>query len=313
MTRSIFTVSTTDCVLVGTRHLPRIGLAERAHVGLLMVNAGPAPRAGNGDLSARLCDRCADSGVPGFRIDFQGLGDSSGKSWAAIEEYWIASQGGTNDVQLMTVIEHICIENGLERLYVGGLCAGAICAVRIAAKQSDRVAGLVLFEPDFRDVAIVTGCARMGDSVASTRNHRIVRRLKRMQDFDHVLARVASRSDAHFLLKPVARLAHRWIARRSARRLPADAHLDSITAWMRSIELHQRTLVVLAGGAENDMYFERVLRAVDLQEPGLVERVAIPRANHLLTSDGAIERAIDAVMTWMQSTARSSLVRTNSH
>jgi hypothetical protein len=82
---------------------------------------------------------------------------------------------------------------------------------------------------------------------------------------------------------------------------------------MRSIELHQRTLVVLAGGAENDMYFERVLRAVDLQEPGLVERVAIPRTNHLLTSDGAIERAIDAVMTWMQSTARSSLVRTNSH
>lgn len=51
---------------------------EAGAVGVLILNAGPAPRAGNSDLSVRIGDRLAARGNSVLRFDPPGLGDSRG-------------------------------------------------------------------------------------------------------------------------------------------------------------------------------------------------------------------------------------------
>ena len=70
-----------DACLIGTMHVPgaeRAAAPAKPRVGLLLANFAQAPRAGVGDLSAWLGDSVAAQGIPVFRFDLPGLGDSLG-------------------------------------------------------------------------------------------------------------------------------------------------------------------------------------------------------------------------------------------
>ncbi len=92
MIRGAVTCEHEGQTLVGTVHEPSGDAAPPGNrIALLLLNAGPAPRAGNSDLSAHLCDRLAERGMVCFRFDLVGLGDSSGDSWSDIDTFWEAS------------------------------------------------------------------------------------------------------------------------------------------------------------------------------------------------------------------------------
>lgn len=151
MNRAPLTFTFRDGVLVGTMHVPPEESAEnRDRIGLLLLNGGPVPRAGSGDLSAYLCDRLAERGVAGFRFDLAGLGDSTGPSWREGDTFWRAGLRGFNDAAVVALVEHLCDRFGLRGVMIGGLCAGGVLSLRGARGLPEHLLGLVLLEPDLR-------------------------------------------------------------------------------------------------------------------------------------------------------------------
>jgi pimeloyl-ACP methyl ester carboxylesterase len=130
----------THC-LVGTLHAAaHYGAAWRPRVGLLLLNAGPAPRAGNSDLSVRSCEHAATNGVPGVRFDLPGLGDSTGNSWAHAYQFWAASQAGEFDGVIAHLVEDFRRRLGLSSVLLGGLCAAGVASLRAADRVGDSIA-----------------------------------------------------------------------------------------------------------------------------------------------------------------------------
>lgn len=131
--------------LVGTCHVP----TDARSVGVLLVNAGSAPRSGNSDLSVRIGDRLALRGFPVFRFDLIGLGDSTGPTPVDVDSYRNEVLNGRNDDATVALIERIQREFGVEQVVVGGLCAAALPSVR-ALRGRAPPAGFILLEPNFR-------------------------------------------------------------------------------------------------------------------------------------------------------------------
>jgi pimeloyl-ACP methyl ester carboxylesterase len=140
--------------LVGTCHAPtpaRAGeLSSAPSVGVLLVNAGSAPRSGNSDLSVQIGDRLALRGFPVFRFDLRGLGDSSGPTPVDVDSFRNEVLAGRNDEAVVALIERLQLELGLERVIVGGLCGAALPSVRALQAGRASPAGLILLEPNFR-------------------------------------------------------------------------------------------------------------------------------------------------------------------
>src|SRR5262245_60909870 len=109
--------------LIGTWHVPAAASASAPACAVLLLNAGPAPRAGNSDLSVHLGDRLAGRGTPVFRFDFPGLGDSSGALPPDSDAYWREVQAGRNDEVTLALATRIREQFGITHIVVGGLCA----------------------------------------------------------------------------------------------------------------------------------------------------------------------------------------------
>ena len=150
MSRRIITFDHEGTALVGTYHVPDTRVLPRTDVGVLFLNAGAAPRAGNSDLSVHAADSLAGRGFHALRFDLPGLGDSFGESAVDIHAHWRQVVAGRNDAATASLIASIRKRLGIRALIVGGLCAGSVTAIRVAAAGTPGVAGLMLFEPEFR-------------------------------------------------------------------------------------------------------------------------------------------------------------------
>ncbi len=274
-----------------------------ARRGFLMLNPGPAPRAGNSDFSARLCDRIAGLGIPSFRLDFAGVGDSTGDSWTTLPAYREANDGGANRQQVTAVMERLCAQHNLDGLYLGGLCAGAANAVGAVRAHDQRLAGCVLFEPKLEYTPNTSSATTAGGTL--TVPH--VSFWKKLQDLDLVLGRGAGILDRHRVTHPLARVLHAWLAHRSEKHLPASAHLPTVNDWSAVLERGIPMLSVVAQDEAMDLYLERVARARHFASHAHHQVTRLAHANHLLTAEGAAERAIEATVEWMSTLERARL------
>lgn len=122
-----------DCTLFGVLHRPH-RLSSR---GVLVVVGGPQYRVGSHRQFVRLGRSLATEGIPVFRFDYRGMGDSDGN--AITFEDIEGDIGAAVDVCFGQMPD-------LEDIVLWGLCDGASAAC-FYAPGDDRVTGLVLVNP----------------------------------------------------------------------------------------------------------------------------------------------------------------------
>ncbi len=118
--------------LVGIAHLPE----RPAPTGVLIIVGGPQYRVGSHRQFLLLARRLAEGGVPAFRFDYRGMGDSEGEE-RDFEEI-------ADDIQ--AAVEAFVSAAGVEEVVLWGLCDAATAA-SLYAPADRRVSGLVLLNP----------------------------------------------------------------------------------------------------------------------------------------------------------------------
>ena len=275
MVRTILTWRILGENLVGTCHVPTPGraggLSGAPSVGVLLLNAGPAPRSGNSDLSVRIGDRLALRGFPVFRFDFGGLGDSSGPTPKDLDAYWHEVLRGLNDDATAALLERIQREFGVARIVVGGLCAAALPSVRALDRAGAALAGLILLEPSFRLA--------------------VPRTLEAERPLERILAGLRRR------LPRGGRL--RSLAHRLRPRLPRDVNRAIVARWQANSALGLRSLVLLAADQATDRHVTRILESLPDPAASAVSCVRVPHTNHLFTVGEGCDAVVGAVERWV--------------
>lgn len=275
-------------VMVGTMHVPPPNTDPGpARIGLLLLNGGPVPRAGSGDLSAYLSDRLASRGVPCFRFDLQGLGESTGPSWSDGDLFWRKAQRGFNDAAVTELVEYLCHRFELRGLMLGGLCAGGVLSLRVARGLGERLRGFVLLEPNIRA------------SPAVTRRQKFARQLSRLGSLDELLDIMAGSGRYARLFRPLHPLLKRLIARRAPRRLPRDAQRGTVSQWRQVTCDGVPTLIVVAQDRDIDHYIEEVVKTFPQSKRAAIRTVRIPDSNHILLADDSRRKTADALCAWV--------------
>jgi hypothetical protein len=126
-----------DDNLVGiqTRSSP----ASTASVALIFLNAGVLHRVGPHRLHVTLARRYAHRGVPGFRFDLGGIGDSR-----PMHVDLSVRDAAVADTRL--AMDEITARTHHQRFVLFGLCSGADHAIATALVD-DRVAGIIAIDP----------------------------------------------------------------------------------------------------------------------------------------------------------------------
>jgi alpha/beta superfamily hydrolase len=276
--------------LVGTVHEPA---REAARTAVLLLNPGPAPRAGNSDLSARLGDAFARAGVRTFRFDQSGTGDATGESWRTLDDCRAESQRGERPVaEVGAMVDAILAREDTDGVIVGGLCAGATIAMRVAdarGRAGADLAGVVVLEPDLRRAAPDGSmAARLRRRIRATRAS-----LLRIPLLGGILSAVLARA---------RRGAGTALAHAKPIRDPIDPNL--LGAWRRTLARGTPVLAITALGLDGDRDVDELLAALDdprlrPRESTSPARVRISNANHLFTLAGSVERAIEEATPWI--------------
>lgn len=275
--------------MLATRHVLADGSAS-SRVGLLILNAGPAPRAGNSDLSVRIADRVAAAGFCSLRLDLPGVGDSTGHSYQCLADFRLAAQDDPLDDVVAEVVEQACARHGVERFLVGGLCAGAVVSLRGARRIGRRCAGLILLEPDLLDARIANGMARAGVRASI---ERVLRGLERRR-----------------CAALCARMTRGIYERLERGRMPDGVSRDLVDAWITLTEARVPTFLAVAQGLVCDTLCSRIARAanIDVHDVAVGEKRSPPigvtycrlgGTNHLFTAGEAPERIPETLAAWV--------------
>ena len=105
--------------------------------GVLIVVGGPQYRVGSHRQFVLLARRLAHTGIPGFRVDCRGMGDSAGKA-AGFDRI---------DDDIRAAIDAFMVrQQGLQSVVIWGLCDAASAAM-IYAHQDKRVGSVILLNP----------------------------------------------------------------------------------------------------------------------------------------------------------------------
>lgn len=299
MTRSILTWRIHGEDLVGTLHEPTAShsdSAPRFHgLGALLLNAGPAPRAGNSDLSVHLGERLAAAGIPVFRFDFAGLGDSSGARPPDKCGYWQDVVDGRNDAATLELVRRVKREYALPRLIVGGLCSAALPALRVADSESQEVAGLLLLEP-----ALHMTIPRVGPDPVSVVERTDSSRLRRALSLREWLLFLTGESKLARAARPLRAPLLSALKASAGHTLPRDANVPLIGRWQNCLQRGVPALAVVAEGQRIDGDLPRILHTFPSARRSLVDVVRVPRTNHVLTTGHARDTVLDATERWLR-------------
>lgn len=290
--REVFELELSGRRLVGTRHVPP---GRGSSMGVLLLNAGFAARDGHGGLSAQAADALAARGIPAFRVDMPGIGDSPGPLPARILDFFDLVAGAGFADLTAALVRALCAREGLDRLVLGGLCGGAITAIYVGLREPARVCGLLLLEPEMYVIEPPRAAAPVRG-----REPGLAGQLRR-QVFNYwgwmrLLAREGPRSQ----WVPFPRRTILAVLRRRAG-LPPVANVPLIEAW-RALVLDARpSLVITAAGKMHEIFFDRI-NGVVLQgiDTGAVRHVRLENTNHIFTTGGAIEAVLSHVLPWVE-------------
>lgn len=302
MSRVILTWRILDEDLVGTYHVPAkntFGEHTSTHrIGVLLLNPGPAPRAGNSDLSVHIGDRLASRGFPVFRFDLPGLGDSSGSTPTEYYTYWQEVLRGRNDATTLVLANKLKQQFGLSSVIVGGLCAATVPTLRVADSHPGAIAGVILMEPVFS-----VGQESMNDNlragmvaVLSVSAKAKLCRVFSVRDWLVFLTGGNRVAVALRPLRPFLVLIQRSLVGHT---LPKDMNVPLFMHWRGSLTHGTHSFVVVAEGQGTDRYVAYAMDSLPAKSPGMITLIRVPQTNHTLTSGHARDIVLDAVEQWM--------------
>jgi len=160
----------------GGEHLAAVVTAPEGHArGLvaLLTGAG-APRSHRFQTWTRAAEALAERGLASVRMDYTGMGDSTGTgnewSWTSTEQL---------RAQALEVIRVAMRGVGAESFVAAGNCMGALLALEVAAAAPESAGALCILMPMFRS-GTVTGVrhrVRRWKLLPRVRSMRVVRRL----------------------------------------------------------------------------------------------------------------------------------------
>jgi hypothetical protein len=296
MTREIHTCRVFDHDLVGTCHVPRgctsAEPGQQNRIGVLLLNAGPVPRAGHSDLSVHIGDSLASLGVHVFRFDFPGLGDTPGTLPPTLDDYRREVHLGRNDALAVELAGQIRRRFGPLRLIAGGLCAATVPILRAASSDRANFDGVILLEPPFRTAA---GSIPQAGS-ASGRIRARLRQSLSLREWLYFMTgngRVASRTRP---LRPLFSGALRAIGDS----LPRDANLPLINDWRSGLARGTHSLVIAADHQAYARDVDRIIGSQRFSGPGTVEFVRVPGTNHLFASGRGRHAVLETIDSWVQ-------------
>ncbi len=209
--RALITLGGSGVDLHGTFHLPSghttdsdLCNSTTGRTAVLIVNALAAPRAGYGDSAVYWADSFARVGIPCFRFDLPGLGDTRGDLPAELLTF--ITDGGYAAL-IEQKAKELVARFHLRGVILMGHCAGAVTALYGASDQK-LCKGLILMDPYF--------------------NHarRITKILPR-------LAEISRGSRAYEMLRKTYDMAREFPRVGSKDALPGNANLALLAQWKR--------------------------------------------------------------------------------
>lgn len=288
--REIVSLTYQGQVLWGTRHLTE---GPPRDIGVLLFNGGQVPRGGHSGMSARAADRLARAGVPVFRVDLPGLGDSFGAVPVKTSVFWRSVEEGHHVSAAIAVAEHIKERYGIDRLIAGGLCGAAVNAIYLADRRPALLDGLLLLEPEFFLTPVP------GEEPVAPANARSV--LQKLLSRRTWLRLFSGESRYGRRLSFARRIMLRLLVRRTT--LPENVNLPLALSWARVVARGVPCLVMTAEGRIREAYTEQVKRVVlDRHTMAHVRHVSLSDTNHIFTSGGAIERCAAEMTRWIEET-----------
>ena len=130
--------------LVGVLSIPDV--RDGSGEGVLLLSPGLKHRVGPHRLHNKLARLFAERGLPVFRFDFHGTGDSEGELPAQdVPELHEMIQTGYFKGDCLAALEIFCERAGIDSVIACGLCGGAISGVFLAAADA-RVSAIVGFQ-----------------------------------------------------------------------------------------------------------------------------------------------------------------------
>lgn len=276
-----------DDWLIGIASVPRTLRSDR---GLVILVGGPQYRAGSHRHFTLLARHLAESGVPVFRFDYRGMGDSGGETRRFDE---------AGDDLRAAIDAFFALVPGLREVAIWGLCDGASGAACYAPTDS-RVTGLALLNPWVRTE---TGAAR------AYLKHYYLARLFSPSAWLGVL-----RGGAGFWRPVRSIFAQLQLAVRRpplASGHPNPSHARALPELMRdSLALFKGDLLLILSG--NDLTareFEDAVQACRkwrrLMNARRVRKVSIADANHTFASEDWRKRVELETMDWLRYYGRS--------
>jgi hypothetical protein len=302
MSRGILTWQIMGEDLVGTYHMPATiptnGYINEPRVGVLLLNPGPAPRAGNSDLYVHIGDRLASRGIPAFRFDLPGLGDSSGSTPSEIDSYWQEVLLGRNDAATLSLVGKLKQQFGLSSIIVGGLCAAIVPTLNVAYRCPGAIAGNILLEPIFSvgedDISNSRQTGIASNIIIRTRAK--LRRVLSIRDWFIFLTGDNRVAMALRPLRPILVQIQLWVIGHT---LPRDMNVPLFMHWKGCLARGIPSLVVVAKGMGNDRYIAHAMDSLPSNVRGKITLIRIPQTNHTLTSGQARDISLDAIEQWM--------------
>ena len=291
--REILEVNIDGTAMIGTHHVP-ISL-DRASAyprhGVLLLNFGQVSRASVGDLSVRCADAMCAAGLPAYRFDFPGLGDTPGELPEREETFFGFLQGGGHSDLTRRIVETLGRDESIERMIVIGMCATAWTAMFVA-EENPAIAGLVLLDPEFTTSAAPPG------SRGSAPNRRSSRIRAWLTAFN-ARAGLVGEDRLASMLNQAGRI--RTSFRRFTRKgLPPDTHQPLLRCLQRLVAEGMPMLVVTAAGGWREQHAVRIFKHVaDRCDASCLHHVSLPGTNHIFTAGDGPERLRQALTAWV--------------
>jgi pimeloyl-ACP methyl ester carboxylesterase len=301
MRRNILTWHILNETLIGTHHIPAESNndnGDQSHrIGVLLINSGPAPRSGNSDLPVRIGDRLASRGIPVFRFDLPGLGDSTGSTPSEFNNYWLEVLQGRNDAATMALIERLKEQFNLSDIIIGGLCAAAVPTLSVAANLAIPVAGVILMEPAVRfGSEIIPNFSQSNLTPATPIGGQT--KLAKLLSIRNWLRFLTGDNRVATTLRPLRPYLVRIQLMLFGHTLHGDMNVPLFMHWRNIHSRGTHSFVAVAEGNDMDRCVTHILDSLPAKAPGQVTLIRIPQTNHILTSGDARDIILDALELW---------------
>jgi alpha/beta superfamily hydrolase len=275
--------------------------SDGSGTGVLLLSPGLKHRVGPHRLHNKLTECFIERGLPVFRFDFHGTGDSEGElpEGTVLELHELIQTGCFTD-DAATAAQFFCERAGLTSVIACGLCGGAITGVYLAERDA-RVRGIIGFQLPVKVIDQETDYA---DQISGEYSDFIlglyIKKLLKPSAWKNFFA---GKSEYSLIRKSAFRRLGRLLSRGERPKqasIPAGMNRPFLAAYD---EIAERTRMCwIYSEQERARYdFESDFEGACLAgKPHAYEKFVIEGSNHEFAPDAAQDRLLAIIEDWLE-------------